>query len=94
MGSTGAQGFAELVDDGTVSLQSAIGWHMQSNHYPPHPVFMNEVALSAIELGNANLWEHEVELPDGVEWRDGSRLPTAAEVIESFHLEAFLRNEE
>lgn len=85
---------ANEVNQGHISLAVAIGWHMQSNHYPPHPVFMNAVALRAIELANAGDWDADVELPEGVEWRDGSRLPTVTEVVESFHLDSFIEWQE
>jgi hypothetical protein len=94
MGTTGAQGFAELVEEGSVSLESAISWHMQSNHYPPHPRFMIPVAIRAIELANDGLWDEAVDLPEQVQWAEDWRLPTAAEIVESFHLDAFIDEEE
>lgn len=94
-------------------LDTALTWHLRSNHYPPHPLWMVPVAKAALEAADDLDWMRSIPLPQGCEthhevhategnrlddtcvlvdavtWRDGGE-PTAAEVIESFHLDAFL----
>jgi hypothetical protein len=65
MGAAGAQAFAEQVDEGNVSLATAVSWHLTSNHYPPLPAFFVPVAIRAIELGQAEEWDAEIDLPLG-----------------------------
>lgn len=65
MGRLGALGMAEEVGEGNVSLQAAVSWHLTSNHYPPHPAFMVPVAVAAVEAGQEEAWDREIELPDG-----------------------------
>lgn len=65
MGSLGAQAFAEQVEEGNASLQTAIHWHLTSNHYPPLPTFFVPVAIAAIEAGQDEDWDAELDLPLG-----------------------------
>jgi hypothetical protein len=65
MGSLGAQAFAEQVEDGNVSLRAALSWHLRSNHFPPHPLFFIPLAEAAIEAGQDEDWDLELELPKG-----------------------------
>ena len=76
------------------STEQAIGWHLQSNHYPPVPPIMNPVALAAIDAGNEQDFDRLIELPDGVEFRDGRTAVEAWRIIESFHLDTFIEYEE
>ena len=89
MGSTGAIGFAEQVAFGNVKLESALIWHLQSNHYPPLPLALLPVALKAIENGNAQLWDEEITMPEGIGFRNKPTAKTA-DVIETMHLDSFL----
>lgn len=63
MGRLGALGFAEQVGEGNVSLVTALSWHLTSNHYPPHPAFMVPLAVAAVEAGQDEDWDRELELP-------------------------------
>lgn len=83
MGTTGAMGMADAVGDGAVSLDSALYWHLTSNHFPPISASFIPAAKQAIEWANDGLWEQAIELPDG-------RLLTVATIVEGMHLEAFL----
>ena len=65
MGSMGALGFAEQVSEGNVSLTAAIHWHLTANHYPPPPAFMVPVAVAAVEAGQDEDWDRDIELPLG-----------------------------
>jgi hypothetical protein len=61
----GALGMAEQVAGGNASLTTAVSWHLSSNHFPPVPAFMVPVAIAAIEAGNDEDWDRELELPLG-----------------------------
>lgn len=65
MGRLGALGMAEQVGEGNIALRQAVSWHLTSNHYPPHPSYMVPVALAAIEAGQDEEWDRELELPKG-----------------------------
>ena len=96
MGRTVAEGMAEAVREGYAGLRSALYYHLIHNHYPPHPTFMIDVALAAIEAANDEDWDRIIDLPkddDGtpmVEWRDGRTAIEASLIIESLHLEDFI----
>ena len=81
----------EMIEYG--GMKRALGWHLQSNHYPPVPGYMLPIAERAIELALKGKWNKEIELPEGVTFRDRSTA-TAAQVVESYHLSAFLDNHE
>lgn len=65
MGSLGAQGFADAVNDGDVSIDTALSWHLTSNHYPPLPSFFLAAAKAAVEAGQREEWDTEIALPVG-----------------------------
>ncbi len=88
MGRMGAEGFASAVEDGSIGLESALRWHLGSNHYPP-VLFMLDVALEAIEVANNDEWDFELAMPDGVSYK-GRDFITASEAIRELHLEEFL----
>lgn len=99
MGSTGSQGFAELVGEDAVNIESALVWHLQSNHYPPYPLSFVTVCKQAIEFVNANpdseeVWGLKIPLPVAVTTRDNRDSITISEAVEAFHLEAFLHTNE
>ncbi|MBA3645314.1 MAG: hypothetical protein H0W63_03980 [Gemmatimonadaceae bacterium] len=95
MGRLNADAFAGEVREGNIDRSAALSWHLQSNHYPPHPHFMVAVADAAIDKANAGEWDEFVTLPEGVQWkgREDSLAPVYG-VIESLHLESFLDQEE
>lgn len=65
MGSLSAAAFSEQVAEGNVSLRNAVSWHLTSNHYPPHPTFMVPVAVAAVEAGQDEDWDRQIDLPLG-----------------------------
>ena len=89
MGRTQAEGFAEAVDEGMVSLRGALEYHLTANHYPPLPRVMIDVAEAAIELANSDSWDEAIPMPRGIEFR-GADFITVAGAVESLHLESFL----
>jgi len=68
-----------------LTMEDAIGIHLQSNHYPPVPLSMVTPCIEAIDA----YWEDDlsraIELPEGVFWRDNPFAPAHA-IIESHHL--------
>jgi hypothetical protein len=84
---------ADAVNDGSASLNMALAWHLQSNHYPPLPSALIETAKQAIEAGNDDDFDREIDLPDGIELGDRTSVP-AGELIEAMHLDAFLISED
>lgn len=89
MGSLHAAEFAGLVKDREIALDTALTWHLQSNHYPPVPVSMVPVCKRAIENANRGQWEARVRLPQGVRFQ-GQKLAPVHEVVRQHHLESFL----
>jgi len=83
MGYATAAGYAEAVNEGAVSLESAVSAHLRSNCFPPvHPDF-HPFAVEAIEAMNAGEEGRELFLPNG-------KVVLACDAIEQLHLEAFL----
>jgi hypothetical protein len=88
MGSLQAMEMAEMLE-----IESAIAWHLQSNHYPPIPTSMVPVCLEAIENAIEGNWLKEVELPAGTSYR-GSRFAPTDAIIEQHHLHAWVELDE
>lgn len=100
MGRASAEGMNEQVAGGWLSLAAALEWHLQANHYPPLPVALVpvaqqaiEIAQEAIDLEDPHLWHQEIQMPDGMLYRD-SEVVEVGEAVESLHLEAFLHGPE
>ena len=69
------------------SLEQALTWHLQSNHYPPvHLVFL-PTAKKAIEKANAGEWDDVITLPN-------ERQLTVSSIVQQLHLDSFLVQEE
>lgn len=80
MGHMSAIGMAEQ----DISLETAMLWHLGSNHYPP-VTEMVPACIEAIELARERDWDALVELPEGCSYRGSSRAPVWA-VVEAHHL--------
>lgn len=93
MGSMGAMAMKDEVDEGDISLDNALIWHLRSNHYPPVPLCMLEPCKQAIKLCNDGEWDELVQLPEGVTWHDEDVAPAWA-IVEGHHLMGFLDCEE
>lgn len=91
MGSTVAAGFAEAVEDGTWSLETAISAHLTGNYYPPIHRDFHPLAVKAVKLFNedASIYDGvrdpELHLPNG-------KTVTVTDTIRQLHLEAFITN--
>lgn len=76
-----------------VTLEQAIGWHLQGNHFPPIPSSMIQPCIEAIDAGNDEDWDREIAMPEGILYKYGNTAPAWA-VIEQHHLHAWIEGEE
>ena len=76
-----------------VSLELAISWQLQSNHYPPVPASMVPVCIEAIEVARSGDWDSTVELPEGITYKGSTEAPVYA-IVEQHHLEPWINTEE
>ena len=73
-----------------LDLETQIGIHLSSNHYPPVPRSMVAPCIEAIDAVNdLGLWDLDIQLPEGVLWRGLTYAPANA-IIEAHHLHAWL----
>ena len=73
-----------------LDMETQIGIHLSSNHYPPVPKSMIKPCIEAIDAVNdLGLWNALIELPEGVTWRGRTTAPAHA-LIEAHHLDAWL----
>lgn len=85
MGSLAAMDMVEQADPDT-----ALRWHLTSNHFPPLPGDIFPVAKRVIARINAGEeWHKQVRLPEGTTWR-GRRLAPLWACVDAWHLDAFL----
>jgi len=76
-----------------LDLETAIGMHLRSNHYPPVPLTMVEPCIAAIDAYWEGDREKHIELPAPITWRDKNYAPAFA-IVEGHHLDAWLPQEE
>ena len=81
----------DLANSG-VSLEQAIGWHLQGNHYPSVPLYMVQPCIDAIEAYNEGAYDKLIKLPHPI-YKGKDEAP-AYKIIEAHHLDAWLYNEE
>lgn len=87
MGSNFATDLA-LADN--LDIETQIGIHLKSNHYPPIPDIMIAPCIEAIDAVNdLGLWDLEIPLPEGVLWKGFTEAPAHA-IISNHHLEAWI----
>lgn len=71
-----------------LSMETAIGYHLQGNHYPPVPLTMVQPCLDAIDA----YWDEDlnrmIAMPEGVLYRGSNEAPAWA-VIQQHHLDAW-----
>lgn len=83
MGRLAAQDMLAYTD-----TETALRWHLSSNHYPPIPQ-VYEAALDAIGAASAGDWGAKVMLPDGVTYR-GEVWAPASVCVAAWHLDCFV----
>jgi hypothetical protein len=86
MGLSTARGIAET----ELPLERQIGWHFSTNCYPPIPQQMIPVAVEAINAYHDGEFAKVIQLPEGVEFRNGNNWVFASQAIESLRLDAWL----
>ena len=72
-----------------LDLETAIGIHLQSNHYPPVPLSMVEPCIDAIDAYYDEDYNRLITLPAPITWRDQNTAPASA-IVEAHHLHAWL----
>ena len=72
-----------------LDLETAIGYHLQGNHYPPVPLSMVEPCIQAIDFAHDDMWDETVVMPDGITYKGETCAPVWA-IIEQHHLHAWL----
>lgn len=90
MGSNFATDLAENID---ISLEQAIGYHLQGNHYPPVPLSMVQPCIEALDAYYEEDFNREIEMPEGVSYKGKTTAPAFA-IIEQHHLNAWLPEED
>lgn len=89
MGWRNAMDMAEAVERGEAEAAIALDWHLTHNHYSPLPPALAETARAAIVAVREGEMDRQIPLPVGMLFR-GRRAMTAAEAVQSLHLEAFV----
>jgi len=80
-------------DELGLDLETAIGYHLQGNHYPPVPLSMVEPCIEAIDAYYDGDYNKLIEMPSGVSYR-GDRYAPASAIIQQHHLGAWLPEED
>jgi hypothetical protein len=75
-----------------LDLETAIGIHLQSNHYPPVPLSMVEPCIEALDAYYEEDFDRAIEMPEGVSYRGQTHAPAWA-IVQQHHLEAWLPEE-
>ena len=92
MGSLQAMEMAEMLE-----IESAIAWHLQSNHYPPVPASMVPACIEAINSVNSGNtydgWHKVIQLPEGVRYLGSTSAPAWA-IIDQHHLDPWVELDE
>jgi hypothetical protein len=90
MGMNTALDLAENID---ISLEQAIGYHLQGNHYPPVPLSMVAPCIEALDAAREMDAMRQIEMPEGVLYKGKTTAPAWA-IIEQHHLDAWLPQDE
>ena len=83
----------ELATNLDLSLEQAIGYHLQGNHYPPVPLSMVQPCIDAIDAYHDNDAMRFIAMPEGVFYKGKTTAPAWA-IIEQHHLDAWLPQDE
>lgn len=71
------------------TLEVALTWHLQSNHYPPLPTSLIPTCIAAIDAFQDEDYERAIELPEGIFWKGQKEAPASA-IVDGHNLDAFL----
>lgn len=83
----------DLAESEILDLESQIGIHLRSNHYPPVPLSMVPVCIEAIDKANEGEWHYLITLPEGTSWKGEPFAPVHA-IVEGHHLEFWITEDE
>ena len=89
MGSNFATELADTDVFPELDLETAIGYHLQGNHYPPVPLSMVEPCIDAIDAYHDEDYNRLITLPAPITWRGNNNAPASA-IVEAHHLDAWL----
>lgn len=94
MGSTQAIGMADAVDEGLLSLYSAMDWHIKYNHYPP-PRNADQVVDMCVDIVRmASEGDYGTIVPG--DYVDGARTDAVdiRDIMDALHLWDFVNADE
>ena len=60
-----------------LDLETAIGIHLQANHYPPVPRSMIQPCIDAIDAYHDEDYQRLIDLPAPITWRDKNQAPAS-----------------
>jgi hypothetical protein len=83
----------ELATNLDLSLEQAIGYHLQGNHYPPVPLSMVKPCIEALDAAREFDAMRQIEMPEGVFYKGKTTAPAWA-IIEQHHLDFWLPQDE
>jgi len=78
-------------------IEETVRWHLSSNCYPPLPEAYVPMCVEAIRACKMQFDENEkimLKLPEGMFYKGDQTVVEAWTVIEAFHLEGFLMEED
>jgi len=81
----------------TDNIEDVVRWHLSANCYPPLPEEYVPMCVEAIRACKLQTDENEkimLQLPDGVFYKGNQTLVDAWTVVEAFHLEGFLMEDD
>lgn len=81
-------GVSAMLD--VTDINTALIWHLGSNHYPPVDLRFIPTAKAAIEAANEGEWDREIAFPDGAQKKSDA----AHAVIDGLHLGSFVEYED
>jgi len=91
MGRMQAEEFAGMTGKGKgkISLEKALTWHLQGNHYPPVPTSMVGPCKRAISAVNRGKNDAKIKLPEGISYRGEKHAPASA-IVEGHNLHSWI----
>ena len=84
MGYSTAYNFAQQTD-----LETAVGWHLTANCYPPVPRIMIQTCVDAVDAVLDEDWGRFIDLPEGVTYQGSTTAPASA-IVESHRLQGIV----
>lgn len=86
--------FAQDLSEMNLDLNEMVAFHLRANCYPPVPLIMVAPCVDAITACNEEEFSRMIELPQGVEYKNGIKELTASFLVNEFRLEEFISYED